>query len=213
MTTEGQGGSIPLCNVLAETYPDAEIMLLGVEEPRCLIHAPNESVDPSEIEHIALAEALFLSATPTTAQELAHGRSTRTGAVHRRGLRAAHGRARPSRRDAAGLTGVLVTPGPDLRLPRRLRAGRDHRAADAARRPGGPRAGDDRARSSSGPTPRARRARARSRCTDWADGTDPYAAAAELLDASGPLRDLRLGLGAAAARPPAGAARTPTTSR
>jgi hypothetical protein len=60
MTTEGQGGSIPLCNVLAETYPDAEIMLLGVEEPKCLIHAPNESVDPSEIENIALAEALFL---------------------------------------------------------------------------------------------------------------------------------------------------------
>ena len=60
MTTEGQGGSIPLCNVLAETYPDAEIMLLGVEEPKCLIHAPNESVDPAEIEKIALAEALFL---------------------------------------------------------------------------------------------------------------------------------------------------------
>jgi acetylornithine deacetylase/succinyl-diaminopimelate desuccinylase-like protein len=60
MTTEGQGGSIPLCNVLADTYPDAEIMLLGVEEPKCLIHAPNESVDPSEIENIALAEALFL---------------------------------------------------------------------------------------------------------------------------------------------------------
>jgi cysteinylglycine-S-conjugate dipeptidase len=36
-------------------------MLLGVEEPRCLIHAPNESVDPSEIENIALAEALFLT--------------------------------------------------------------------------------------------------------------------------------------------------------
>jgi acetylornithine deacetylase/succinyl-diaminopimelate desuccinylase-like protein len=60
MTTEGQGGSIPLCNVLADVYPDAEIMLLGVEEPRCLIHAPNESVDPGEIERIALAEALFL---------------------------------------------------------------------------------------------------------------------------------------------------------
>ena len=60
-TTEGQGGSIPLCNVLHKTFPDAEIMLLGVEEPRCLIHAPNESVDPSEIEHIALAEALFLA--------------------------------------------------------------------------------------------------------------------------------------------------------
>ena len=40
--------------------PDAEIFLMGVEEPKCLIHAPNESVDPSEIEHLALAEALFL---------------------------------------------------------------------------------------------------------------------------------------------------------
>jgi acetylornithine deacetylase/succinyl-diaminopimelate desuccinylase-like protein len=60
LATEGQGGSIPLCNVFADTFPDAEIMLLGVEEPRCLIHAPNESVDPSEIEHLALAEALFL---------------------------------------------------------------------------------------------------------------------------------------------------------
>jgi cysteinylglycine-S-conjugate dipeptidase len=59
MTTEGQGGSIPLCNVLAETYP-AAMFLMGVEEPRCLIHAPNESVDPSEIELLAIAEALFL---------------------------------------------------------------------------------------------------------------------------------------------------------
>jgi cysteinylglycine-S-conjugate dipeptidase len=60
-TTEGQGGSIPLCNVLQQTFPDAEIMLTGVEEPRCLIHAPNESVDPAEIEHMALAEAMFLA--------------------------------------------------------------------------------------------------------------------------------------------------------
>ncbi|MEV7776306.1 dipeptidase [Kitasatospora sp. NPDC086791] len=56
----GQGGSIPLCNVLAATYPDAEIILIGVEEPRCLIHAPNESVDPDEIAHMAHVEALFL---------------------------------------------------------------------------------------------------------------------------------------------------------
>ncbi len=59
-TTQGQGGSIPLCNVLHDTYPDAEIMMIGVEEPRCLIHAPNESVDPAELERIALSEALFL---------------------------------------------------------------------------------------------------------------------------------------------------------
>jgi acetylornithine deacetylase/succinyl-diaminopimelate desuccinylase-like protein len=60
LATAGQGGSIPLCNVFAETFPDAEIFLMGVEEPKCLIHAPNESVDPSEIEHVALAEAIFL---------------------------------------------------------------------------------------------------------------------------------------------------------
>ena len=57
---QGQGGSIPLCNVFAETFPQAEIMLIGVEEPFCLIHAPNESVDPTEIENMALVEALFL---------------------------------------------------------------------------------------------------------------------------------------------------------
>ena len=33
MTTLGQGGSIPLCNVFADTYPDAELIMIGVEEP------------------------------------------------------------------------------------------------------------------------------------------------------------------------------------
>jgi acetylornithine deacetylase/succinyl-diaminopimelate desuccinylase-like protein len=60
VTLQGQGGSIPLCTAFRETFPDSEIMLLGVEEPQCLIHAANESVDPSEIEHVALAEAVFL---------------------------------------------------------------------------------------------------------------------------------------------------------
>jgi acetylornithine deacetylase/succinyl-diaminopimelate desuccinylase-like protein len=58
--TLGDGGSIPLCNVFAGTYPDAELVLLGVEEPLALIHAPNESVDPAEIAAMALTEALFL---------------------------------------------------------------------------------------------------------------------------------------------------------
>jgi len=60
MGTEGQGGSIPLCNVFKETFPEAEIMLMGVEEPKSLMHAPNESVDPTEIENMALVEAIFL---------------------------------------------------------------------------------------------------------------------------------------------------------
>ena len=56
----GQGGSIPLCTALAQTFPGAEVILIGVEEPLALIHAPNESVAPSEIEDMALTEALFL---------------------------------------------------------------------------------------------------------------------------------------------------------
>ncbi|MCK9793052.1 dipeptidase [Isoptericola sp. 4D.3] len=65
--TAGQGGSIPLCNILAGQYPDAAIVLLGVEEPACLIHAPNESVHPSEIENLAVGEALFLARLGTGA--------------------------------------------------------------------------------------------------------------------------------------------------
>lgn len=60
MATQGQGGSIPLCNAFQQALPDAEIMLLGVEEPSCLIHAPNESVDPREIERVALVLALLI---------------------------------------------------------------------------------------------------------------------------------------------------------
>lgn len=58
--TIGTGGSIPLTLALQETFPDAEIALYGVEEPLTTIHSPDESVDPTEIEHIALAEATFL---------------------------------------------------------------------------------------------------------------------------------------------------------
>jgi cysteinylglycine-S-conjugate dipeptidase len=46
--------------VFTDTYPDAEIILIGVEEPQALIHAPNESVHPDEIANMALTEALFL---------------------------------------------------------------------------------------------------------------------------------------------------------
>ena len=66
MVLLGQGGSIPLCNVFSETYPGAELLLMGVEEPLALIHAPNESVDPGEIARVATAEARFL-------QESDHG--------------------------------------------------------------------------------------------------------------------------------------------
>ncbi len=60
MVASGEGGSIPLCNTLRTLYPGAEIVLIGVEEPTTQIHAVNESVDPLELERMALTEALFL---------------------------------------------------------------------------------------------------------------------------------------------------------
>ncbi|MFI9331500.1 dipeptidase [Kitasatospora sp. NPDC052868] len=60
MVASGEGGSIPLCNTLRSLYPQAEIVLIGVEDPTTQIHAVNESVDPQELERMALTEALFL---------------------------------------------------------------------------------------------------------------------------------------------------------
>ena len=57
----GSGGSIPLCGALRTAHPGASIALFGVEDPAAAIHSPDESVDPREIERIALAEAAFLS--------------------------------------------------------------------------------------------------------------------------------------------------------
>lgn len=61
----GGGGSIPLCATLERAIPGVEVILAGVSEPTANVHAPDESVDPSEIEHMALAEAIFLGALPT----------------------------------------------------------------------------------------------------------------------------------------------------
>lgn len=61
VTFIGSGGSIPLAAGLQAAVPHAAIMLYGVEEPKATIHSPNESVDPTEIENIAIAEALFLT--------------------------------------------------------------------------------------------------------------------------------------------------------
>jgi len=57
----GEGGSIPLVAALQEVVPQAEVLLIGAEDPGALIHAPNESVDLKELENMVLAEALFLA--------------------------------------------------------------------------------------------------------------------------------------------------------
>lgn len=57
----GTGGSIPLTVELSQAYPGADIALFGVQDAAADIHSPTESVDPSEIVHIAAAEAEFLA--------------------------------------------------------------------------------------------------------------------------------------------------------
>ncbi|MDQ4108903.1 MAG: M20/M25/M40 family metallo-hydrolase [Actinomycetota bacterium] len=56
----GSGGSIPLVPMLTETFPGIDVLIWGAMDERSFIHSVNESVDLSEIEHIALAEALFI---------------------------------------------------------------------------------------------------------------------------------------------------------
>ncbi len=56
----GVGGSIPFIADLLETYPDAAILVTGVEDPDSLAHGPNESVHLAELEKAVLAETLLL---------------------------------------------------------------------------------------------------------------------------------------------------------
>jgi acetylornithine deacetylase/succinyl-diaminopimelate desuccinylase-like protein len=56
----GSGGSIPLVPMLTETFPGIEVLIWGAMDERSFIHSVNESVDLTEIERIALAEALFI---------------------------------------------------------------------------------------------------------------------------------------------------------
>jgi acetylornithine deacetylase/succinyl-diaminopimelate desuccinylase-like protein len=56
----GSGGSIPLVPMLAETFPGIAVLMWGAMDERSNIHSVNESVDLGELEHMALAEALFM---------------------------------------------------------------------------------------------------------------------------------------------------------
>lgn len=57
----GVGGSIPFIADLLEVFPDAAILVTGVEDPDSRAHGADESVDLAELERVVLAEALLLS--------------------------------------------------------------------------------------------------------------------------------------------------------
>ena len=56
----GIGGSIPFISDLLDVYPDAAILVTGVEDPDSRAHGADESVHLGELERVVLAEALLL---------------------------------------------------------------------------------------------------------------------------------------------------------
>ena len=57
----GLGGSIPFIADLLEVFPDAAILVTGVEDPDSRAHGANESVDLGDLEKVVLAEVLLLT--------------------------------------------------------------------------------------------------------------------------------------------------------
>jgi len=56
----GVGGSIGFVGAFADAFPDAEVLITGVEDPDTRAHAANESLHLEEFERACLAEALLL---------------------------------------------------------------------------------------------------------------------------------------------------------
>ncbi len=56
----GVGGTIPFVAAFADAYPQASILLTGVEDPDTRAHGENESLHLSEFARACLAEALLL---------------------------------------------------------------------------------------------------------------------------------------------------------
>jgi acetylornithine deacetylase/succinyl-diaminopimelate desuccinylase-like protein len=56
----GVGGSIPFIAAFAKRFPDAAILVTGVEDPDTRAHGANEGLHLGEFERVCLAEALLL---------------------------------------------------------------------------------------------------------------------------------------------------------
>ncbi|WP_211192824.1 dipeptidase [Actinoplanes sp. TBRC 11911] len=65
----GMGGSIPFIATFQELFPQAAILVTGVEDPHAAAHAPDESLHLGEFERACLAEALLLKNVAETLTE------------------------------------------------------------------------------------------------------------------------------------------------
>ncbi|WP_246136261.1 dipeptidase [Knoellia locipacati] len=57
----GVGGSIPFVAAFAERFPDAAILVTGVEDPDTRAHGANESLHLGEFERVCVAEAVLFA--------------------------------------------------------------------------------------------------------------------------------------------------------
>ncbi|SJM65637.1 M20/M25/M40 family metallo-hydrolase [Gulosibacter sp. 10] len=57
----GIGGSIPMISSLVETFPAAQVLVTGVEDPGTLAHSPNESQHLGVLRRAIESEARFLA--------------------------------------------------------------------------------------------------------------------------------------------------------
>ncbi|WP_199562105.1 dipeptidase [Micromonospora deserti] len=57
----GIGGSIPFIATFQEMFPQATILVTGVEDPHARAHGPNESLHLGEFARVCLSEALLLA--------------------------------------------------------------------------------------------------------------------------------------------------------
>lgn len=56
----GVGGSIPFISDFQSVFPDAEVMVTGVEDPQSNAHSEDESLSVTVLRNATVAEALFL---------------------------------------------------------------------------------------------------------------------------------------------------------
>ena len=56
----GVGGSIPFIAEFLNSFPEASVLVTGVEDPDTRAHGANEGLHLAEFERVCLAEALLL---------------------------------------------------------------------------------------------------------------------------------------------------------
>jgi cysteinylglycine-S-conjugate dipeptidase len=57
----GVGGSIPFIAAFREAFPEADVLVTGVEDPDTRAHGANEGLHLAEFERVCIAEALLLN--------------------------------------------------------------------------------------------------------------------------------------------------------